>query len=365
MFRKRYAPAGSHPGTLVLDNINIKPDIKIFRYSPTQLEENSCDSKLENESYFEKLNSLLKDCNDQTKEITWIDLSSINNEEALRTVSNFYNLHDLTISDIVHIPQRPKIEDQESYLLIITAIPTLEKDFSISLEQVSIVVGSNFVLTFQEKEGDVFDPVRNRIRAGKGNIRKSGSDYLAYALIDAIIDIYFPILENLGYYLEELEDELVSSPNKETLKKIHEIKRSLLQLRRSIWPHREIFSAILRDEYKLFKKTTKTYLRDLYDHAIEIIDVVETYRELAAAFMDLYLSSISNRLNDVMKVLTVISTIFMPLSFVAGVYGMNFENMPELKTQYGYPILLFSMLFTGTLMLTFFWKKGWLSSNGS
>lgn len=363
MFKRRYAPAGSHPGTLVLDKKNIKPHVEIFKYSATECEVLSCSPANEEEQYFSDLSALLTGLQCAAKETVWIDVSTISCEKALRLIASQYNLHDLSIADIVNIPQRPKIEEQEDYVLIITSIPTLESDYSISFEQVSIIVGAHYVLTFQEKEGDVFDPVRNRIRLNKGNIRKSQSDYLAYALIDAIIDIYFPILESLGYYLEELEEELVSTPNKKTLKKIYEIKRSLLQLRRSIWPHREIFSAILRDEYKIFKKNTRTYVRDIYDHTAEIIDVVETYRELTGGFMEVYLSSISNKLNDVMKVLTVISTVFMPLSFIASVYGMNFENMPELKTQYGYPILLSLMLSVGLSMLFFFWRKGWLTSS--
>ena len=224
-------------------------------------------------------------------------------------------------------------------------------------------MGSNFVLTFQENEGDIFEPIRTRIRQGKGNIRKSGSDYLAYTLLDSIVDHYFPVLEEIGINLERIEEELVLHPDTNTLKKIYSAKRTLLNLRRSIWPHREIFSAILRDEFKVFKKATRNYIRDVYDHAVELVDVVETYRELAGGFMDIYLSSISNRLNDVMKVLTVISTIFIPLSFITGIFGMNFENMPELKTQYGYPILLFVMSAIGCLMVFFFWKKGWLRSD--
>ena len=364
MFRKKYAPAGSHPGTLVFDKDTSRPDIQVFAYDTASLKEDFCKGEQDFEKYFEQLDNLL-DTQHSSKETIWIDVSTLGNEETLRKIAAKYNLHDLTIADIVNVPQRPKIEDHENYLLVITSMPTLEQDLSISIEQVSIVIGPNFVLTFQEREGDVFEPVRKRIRLGKGNIRKSGSDYLAYALIDAIVDNYFPILEDLGIHLEELEEELVSQPSKTTLRKIYQVKRTLLQLRRNIWPHREIFSAILRDEFKVFKKATKSYVRDLYDHTVEVVDVVETYRELAAGFMDVYLSSISNRLNDVMKVLTVISTIFMPLSFIAGVYGMNFEHMPELKTEYGYPILMTFMLVVALSMLGYFWRKGWLTSENS
>ncbi len=361
MYRKKYAPIGSVPGTLVLDANSDRPNIQSFIYDQNHVEENICSGTLDSTEYFKELDKIISSTA-KSKEVTWLDIKSVLNEETLKRIALAYSLHDLTISDIVNVPQRPKIEEQESYVLIILAIPTLEEDCTISVEQISIVVGTNYVLTFQEHDRDVFNPIRQRIRQAKGSIRKSGSDHLAYALIDAIIDNYFPILEEIGTHLEEIEEELVDNPNKSTLSDIYTAKRTLLQLRRSIWPHREIFSAILRDEFKIFKKTTRTFVRDIYDHTVEIIDVVETYRELAGGFMDIYLSSISNKLNDVMKVLTVISTIFIPLSFFAGIYGMNFENMPELHSKYGYPILLVAMFVVGATMLFIFWKKGWLSS---
>jgi magnesium transporter len=235
-------------------------------------------------------------------------------------------------------------------------------------EQVSLVVSRNYLLTIQEEpEHDAFEPVRGRIHHNKGAIRQQGTDYLAYALIDAVIDGFFPVLEDYGERLEDLQDEVVAKPTKRTLDKIHKIKRELLLLRRAIWPQRDAINSLIRDDCSLISPPVRIYLRDCYDHTVQVIDMVETYRELASNLMDIYLSSISNRMNEVMQTLTVISTIFIPLTFIAGVYGMNFDhdksplNMPELGWYYGYPMICTVMIAIATGLLIYFWRKGWLS----
>jgi len=235
-----------------------------------------------------------------------------------------------------------------------------EKTTEINSEQVSIILGQNYVISFQEKEGDVFNPIRERIRTGKGRIRKMGADYLAYGLIDAIVDGYFLILEKLGENIEDVEETMMSNPTPETLHSIHRLKRKMISIRKSVWPLREAVSTLERSDSSLIQDPTRIYLKDVYDHTIQVIDTVETFRDMLSGILDIYLSSISNKMNEIMKVLTIIATIFIPLTFIAGVYGMNFENMPELKWRWGYPAIWFVMLFIGILMLVYFRKKKWL-----
>jgi magnesium transporter len=235
-----------------------------------------------------------------------------------------------------------------------------EEEKETKAEQVSLILGSNYVISFQENEGDVFDPIRQRIRADKGRIRKMRADYLAYALMDAIVDSYFTILERLGERIEDFEEELVVNPTPETLQAIHHLKREMIFLRKSVWPLREVINRLERWESSLINKSTGIYLRDVYDHTIQVIDAVETFRDMLSGMLDIYLSSVSNRMNEVMKVLTIIATIFIPLTLVAGIYGMNFRFMPELEMPIGYPMVLLSMLFVGMLMVAYFRKKKWL-----
>lgn len=227
-------------------------------------------------------------------------------------------------------------------------------------EQVSIIFGQNYVISFQEREGDVFNPIRDRIRTGKGRIRKMGADYLAYTLMDAIVDNYFTILEKIGEDIEDVEESMITNPTPETLHAIHLLKRKMISLRKSVWPLREVVSALERSESSLIRDPTRIYLKDVYDHTIQVIDTVETFRDVLSGMLDVYLSSISNKMNEIMKVLTIIATIFIPLTFIAGVYGMNFENMPELKWGWGYRVVWFAMLLIGISMLAYFRKKRWL-----
>ncbi|MBI5640616.1 MAG: magnesium/cobalt transporter CorA, partial [Nitrospirae bacterium] len=256
----------------------------------------------------------------------------------------------------------PKMEDYSDYLYIVLKMLYYDdKVKRIITEQISLICGPNFVISFQEGlEGDVFSAVRDRIRNNKGRIRKMGADYLVYSLLDAVVDNYFMILEKLGEDIEDLEEKLITKPTSETLHEIHYLKREMIFLRKAVWPLREVISGLERGESALIHESTRVYLRDVYDHTIQVIDTIETFRDMVSGMLDIYLSSISNRLNAVMKVLTIIATIFMPLTFIAGVYGMNFRHMPELDWQYGYPLIWLVMITIGISMLIFFRKKDWL-----
>ncbi len=300
--------------------------------------------------------------------VSWINIDGLHEVEILQKINEHYEIHPLVIEDILSTNQRPKIEFFDNYIYIVTRMMKYdEKQHVINSEQISLILGKNFVITFQEVEGDIFDPLRQRIANENGRIRRSGADYLAYAILDIIVDNYFLILDTLGDEIESLDEKVLENASDEGIvKQIHHLKRELLFLRKSTWPLREVISNLQREESKLIKKQTIRFVNDLYDHTIQVIDTVETYREMASGILDLYLTSISNRMNEVMKVLTIIATIFIPLSFIAGIYGMNFDtaispfNMPELGFRYGY--LIFWMLTVGIAggLLIFFRKKRWL-----
>jgi magnesium transporter len=355
---RRYPPVGSRPGEFSLEPGCVESQITLISYSHNSFEEVtfSGDDLLDDTHGFV---GLIKKHITSTS-VIWLDISGIGKPEVLHTIAELFNLHELTIGDLGNVPQRPKIEEQEEYLLIISTMLYLMEEYALEREQLSIVLGKKFVLTFQERPGDVLEPVRKRIRSAQNMMRKVGSDYLAYAILDTVIDSYFPIVERVGESLEDIENQIISNSDTNVLPQIYSMKRQLLTIRRTIWPHREIFNSILRSDMPLIKKTTKTYFRDSYDHTIELMDVVEMGREMAGSFTDIYLSTVSNRLNDVMKVLTIISTVFIPLSFVASVYGMNFEHMPELHHPWAYPAVLSFMFLAASGMLFLFWRKGWL-----
>ncbi len=301
-----------------------------------------------------------------SKTTTWINVDGLHDTELIERLGAHFGIHSLVLEDIVNTGQRPKFEDFDDYIFIVLKMLYMREDGStVKSEQVSIILGKNYVISFQEATGDIFDQVRGRIESGKGRIRKSGADYLAYALMDAVVDNYFIILENLGESIEGMEDGLVADPAPDILQRIHSMKREMIFLRKSVWPLREVVSGIERSESVLVSKKTRPFIRDLYDHTIQVIDTVETFRDMASGLLDLYLSSVSNRMNQVMKVLTIIATIFIPLSFFAGLYGMNFNtdyplNMPELNWEYGYPAILLFMTGVALLMLFYFRKKRWL-----
>jgi magnesium transporter len=292
--------------------------------------------------------------------VTWINIVGLHRTDAIEKIGSHYNLHPLVLEDILNVTQRPKIDYFENYIFIVLKMLTYNDESNeVESEQVSIILGKNFVFTFQERKGDVFDSVRERIRNNKGIIRKNGADYLLYSLIDVIVDNYFIILEKLGEEVEDLENEVVSNPSPDTVQTIHRLKRNLIDLRRSIWPLREVLNNLSRGESELLKKTS-IYFRDVYDHTVQIIDTIETFRDMVSGVLDIYLSSVSNRMNAVMKVLTVIATIFMPLTFITGIYGMNFKYMPELEWKFGYPLVLIVMLCIGIGMIIYFKRKKWL-----
>ncbi len=294
-----------------------------------------------------------------TATVTWINIDGIHETSVIEKVGQAFEIHPLILEDIVTTGQRPKYEGSEKYAYIVLKMLSYNAGQTVESEQISIVLGPNFVISFQERVGDVFDVVRDRIRTAKGRVRRMGADYLAYSLIDAIVDSYFGILEKIGDRVELLEDELIARPTEWTLRQIHVLKREMMSLRRSIWPLRELISAMQRDESSLIGAQTRLYLRDVYDHTIQIIDTIESFRDVASGMLDIYLSSLSNRMNAVMKVLTIIATIFIPLTFIAGVYGMNFEHMPELKWRWGYPAVLLLMLAVAGAMVVYFRKKKW------
>src|SRR4030042_4670290 len=275
-------------------------------------------------------------------DVTWINIEGLHQTEIIEKLGSCYGFHPLILEDILNTDQRPKIEDFGEYLFIVLKMLDYDdKKSETFTEQISVILGKNFVISFQEGlQGDVFDPIRERIRNGKGRIRKMGADYLVYALLDAIVDNYFIALEKHGEKLEFIEEELVTNPTPGTLQAIHSLKREMIVLRKSVWPLREILATLERRESSLVKESTWVYLRDVYDHVIQVIDTIETFRDMLSGMLEIYLSSISNRMNAVMKVLTIIATIFIPLTFVAGIYGMTFDYMPELKWRYGYAAVL-------------------------
>ncbi|AFY55597.1 magnesium Mg(2+) and cobalt Co(2+) transport protein CorA [Rivularia sp. PCC 7116] len=299
-----------------------------------------------------------------TESVSWVDVQGLGNTDMLQRIGKVFELHPLVLEDVVNVPERPKIEEYDDQLVIISrmVMPTQQAD-GFHSEQVSFVLGKNYLLTVQEEPTlDCFDPVRLRIRNNKGIIRKQGADYLAYALLDAIIDGFFPVLEDYGERIEDLEEEVIVNPTRKTLHKIYRIRRELLQLRRAIWPQRSAINALIRDSNELISEEVRIYLRDCYDHAVQVMDMVETYRELASGLMDVYLSAVSNRMNEIMKLLTVFSWIFLPLTFIAGLYGMNFEHMPGLKAEWGFPLCVATMIAIAVGLLVFFRQSGWLES---
>jgi magnesium transporter len=293
--------------------------------------------------------------------ITWINIDGLHDTSIIKAVGDVFNVHPLILEDIVHNEQRPKMEEFDDHIYIVLKMLTFnETKKHIESEQLSILLCGNCVITFQEKTGDIFDLTRDHIRAGKGRIRKSGADYLAYSLMDAVIDNYFIILEKLGDIADVFEESMVTTPNAIKLSTVHRLKQDMLFMRKSVWPLRELISAMQRGDSPLIEPSTRPYLQDLYDHTIQIIETIESLRDMLMSMLDIYLTSMSHRLNEVMKVLTIIATIFMPLTFIAGVYGMNFEFMPELKWRFGYFMTIGMMSLTAITMLIFFKRKKWL-----
>lgn len=354
--KKRSRKSGLPPGTLVhIGKPRVeKALITFMNYDESRLIEKQAQSV--EECFF------LRD----VPTVSWINIDGVHQVELIEKLGAHFNLHPLVLEDIANTGQRPKLEDYGDYLFIVLKMLCRgRKNDPLEAEQLCMVVGSHYVITFQEKPGDIFDPVRERIRSGKGRSRRMGADYLAYVLIDAIVDDYFAVLEHYGERIEAVEEKLVNHPAPENLRAIHRLKSEMIFLRRSVWPLREVITVLERGESPLIRQPTTVYLRDVYDHTVHVIDTVETFRDLISGMLETYLSSMSNRMNEVMKVLTVIATLFMPLTFIAGIYGMNFNtavsplNMPELNWKYGYPAALAAMALTALGMIWYFKKKKW------
>lgn len=350
--KKRSAKTGLPPGSLIHVGTRRrdKARISLIDYDEKQVQE--------------KIVKKVEECFPfrRTSTVTWINVEGIHQPDVISALGEHFGLHPLLMEDIMSTEQRPKMDDYGDYIFIVLQMLSYDKKKkAIIAEQVSLVLGDNFVISFQEGiDGDVFDPVRQRIRNSKGRIRKSKGDYLAYMLLDAIVDNYFVILERVGDSIERLEDRIVKEPSQEVSRQIHNLKRELIYLRKATWPVREVISGLERGESKLVHKNTKVYLKDIYDHTVQVIDTIETFRDISSGILDIYFSGISNKLNEVMKVLTIIGTIFIPLTFITGIYGMNFSYLPELNWRYGYFLALGAMAVVALLMLWFFKRKQWI-----
>lgn len=351
IIHRRSQKAGLPPGSLIHVGAKgpEKTKISIIDYDGETFQEKEAKSVEECYSFKE------------TATVTWINIDGVHDSEVVSKLGTHFGIHPLILEDIMTTAQRPKMEDMGDYIYIVLSMLSLTGEKKeVESEQVSLILGRNVVISFQESGGDVFDAVRNRIRTGKGHVRKMGPDYLTYALIDAVVDNYFIVLEKLGEPVEGIEEELMGHPGRETLHKIHVLKREMIYLRKSVWPLRDVISGLERAESDLIRESTGIFLRDVYDHTIQVIDTVETYRDMFSGMLDIYLSSVSNRMNEVMKVLTIITTIFIPITFIAGIYGMNFKYMPELEWRWGYFLSLTLMLAIGLLMVILFKRKRWM-----
>jgi magnesium transporter len=293
--------------------------------------------------------------------VTWIKVEGIHQPEIMEQFSRAFDIHPLVMEDIVNTNQRPKMEDHGDYIFIVLKLFYFDEDTNeLTLGQFSLIFSNNILISFEESGGDVFKLVKGRIKNERGRIRRLGTDYLAYVLLDTIVDNYFLILERLGDKIETLEEDLVTDPSQRLLKEIYELKNSMIILRKAVWPLREVIGSLNRCESPLVHESTGIYLRDLYDHTVQVIDSIEIFRETLAEMVSIHVSSISNRLNEIMKVLTVITTIFIPLTFIAGIFSMNFKYMPELDWTYGYPVSLILMTIVGIIMMAWFRNKDWL-----
>jgi magnesium transporter len=349
--KKTSKTAGLPPGTLVHigEQSEDKVRVSVIDYSESRFTEKE-----------------IQDINEalafrQSPTVTWVNVIGIHNPETIGKIGEGYGMHSLVLEDILNTGQRPKVEDFEQYIYLVLKMLSYDVvNDEIKVEQVSFVLGNNFVISFQEKQGDVFDGIRDRVRKNKGRIRKMKADYLMYALLDAIVDSYFVILEKLGDKVENLETTLLEKPSPKMLQAIHKLKQDVLFLRKTIWPLREAINNLAHSESELINESTGIFFRNIYDHAIQVIDSIETYRDMLSGMLDVYLSVVSNKMNEVMKVLTIIATIFIPLTFIAGIYGMNFEYMPELKWKIGYFAVWGVMMLAAVVMLRYFKRKKWL-----
>jgi len=342
----RKPPVGAQPGTLVLGPDASQPIVRVSSYTAENLEELDA---IDVETIEELKGSGRK---------LWVDVQGLGDEELLRRLAEIFAIHPLALEDVVHVPVRPKAEFYEENLLIVTRLVESASG-GLNVQQVSLFVGSDFVLTFRENYGEALEPVRQRLRYPKSRVRTSSSDYLGYAILDTIIDAYYPVMEDMAERLESVEEWVLEEASSETPRKLNDLKGELLTLRRAIAPQRESLQALLRGDEELVSDTVRVYLRDTFDHVVQIAEAVEQGREFVSGLMNTYLTVVSNRMNEVMKTLTIVASIFIPLTFLAGIYGMNFEHMPELGVRWAYPALLAVMAVVTGGMILYFWHKGW------
>jgi magnesium transporter len=348
---KRSRKTGLPPGSLVHVGLERaeKTRITVLDYDVEHVEEREVHAVEELAPYIGK------------PSVTWIDVVGIHEPKVIEQIGCQFQIHPLLMEDIMNTTQRPKIDDLGKYICLILKMITFDETvMELRIEQLSLVFSDDFVLSFQESETAIFKPLRDRIRNSLGRVRKMGTDYLAYSIMDAVVDHYFVVMEQMGEKIDSLENEVVANPKRETLRGVQRLRDEILLVRRSVWPLREVISLLERAESPLVDKSSSFFFRDVYEHTIQVMDTVDTYRDILSGMFDIYLSSISNRLNEVMKVLTIIATLFMPLTFLAGVYGMNFEHMPELKWQYGYFMLWGVMILIALAMLVYFRKRKWI-----
>lgn len=349
VFRKIHPPVGARPGTLVVARDALPPRTYAIRYSSDTLEEIESVEP-------ETARKLVREGS-----VTWVDVQGLGDEAMLRAFGDAFGLHALVLEDVVNAPQRPNAEEYNDHLLLVTRMVRMVEG-RLEVEQVAVVVGSHWVLSFQERYGDVLDPVRRRLREALGPMRRSGPGYLGYALVDTIVDAYYPVTEELSENIERLEDRIMDRPSTRVLAKLNRLKTDLVLLRRGILPQREALGRLLRDRSRFLGDEVTPYLRDTFDHCDQLADVVDSNRELAAGLLNTHLTLLSNKTNDIMKVLTIMASIFIPLTFLAGIYGMNFTRMPELDSPWAYPVLLLVMLVVALGMVLWFRKRGWLGA---
>jgi magnesium transporter len=356
MEKLRYPPPGTAPATLIVppESQGRKPVVSLTEYDAHSIEERK----------IETIDDLLP-CLENDK-VSWINVDGLGDPEFFQQLGLHFRIHQLALEDIFNLGQRPKVDEYDRQLFIVLDMAYENQKQEIVFEQVSVVLAEKFVITIQEEPGDVFNPVRQRLREAVGNARFMKADYLAYALIDAVIDQYFPIIESLGESMDDLQETVLDEPTRERVRELHELKQLIARIRRAVWPQREVLGRLMREETGLVAPRTKPFFRDCYDHTVTMLDLLDTFREAARNIMDIYLSSISIRTSEIMRVLTVIASIFFPLTFIAGVYGMNFDpkrspfNMPELEWPLGYPFAICLMLAVAIGMIVFFKRKKWL-----
>ena len=351
-FARRRIKPGASPGTLAVDPHAPPPRLRLVAYGPDELHEVEIADPDDLRAWRGRL------------PVIWVNVDGLGDVDLLARLGEVFDLHQLALEDVVHVPQRPKVEAYGDQLFVV--LRQSRRADQLETEQFSLFLGPGFVLSFQEHEGDSLEPVRERLRKGRPRLRRGGPDYLAYSLMDAVVDGFFPLLEQYGEQIESLEEEVLSDPEAGVVSRLHMVKHDLVTLRRYAWPMRDALGSLSREDSPMLEEGTRLYLRDCHDHAVQLLDLVETYRDVSTGLIDLYLSSISNRMNEVMKVLTIIATLFIPLGFIAGLYGMNFNtelspwNLPELNWRFGYVFALGVMAATVVVMLVYFRRKGWL-----